>query len=337
MKVLVTGGAGYIGSVTTRLLAEAGHEVVVFDNLERGHVEAVDPRAALVRGDLRRPEEIRRAVGEHQPEAVVHFAAYAYVGESVSDPVGYYRNNVGGALALVEAIAAAGDVRRIVFSSTCATYGEPPEMPIRETMPQRPANPYGETKLAVERLLLAAQGPLGLEPVFLRYFNAAGASGDLGEDHDPETHLIPLALDAARGRRPHLEIFGDDYDTPDGTCVRDYVHVEDLARAHLLALQAEVTGAFNLGTGRGHSVREVIDTAARVSGREVPHRVGPRRAGDPPTLVADATHAHEILGWTPGSPALETIITDAWEWHRRYPEGYRSPAAAGWRRASPSR
>ncbi len=323
MKVLVTGGAGYIGSVTTKLLLEAGHRVVVFDNLERGHREAVDRRAEFVHGDLRNREEIRQALVEHRPEAVVHFAAYAYVGESVHKPLEYYENNLGGGISLVGAMAAAG-VRRIVFSSTCATYGEPERQPIPETTPQSPTNPYGETKLALERLLLWGRESMDLEPVFLRYFNAAGAALDLGEDHDPETHLIPLVLQVALGGRRKIEVFGDDYDTVDGTCVRDYIHVADLARAHVLALEKGARGAYNLGTGAGHSVRQVIDTASKVTGRPIAFETAPRRAGDPPILVADATKAAEELGWRPQSSDLETILADAWDWHRRHPNGYQS-------------
>lgn len=323
MKILVTGGAGYIGSITTRLLLDSGHEVVVFDNLERGHREAVDHRAGFIRGDLRTRGEIQSAVTKVEPEAVVHFAAYAYVGESVTEPAKYYANNVGGGIALVEAMVASG-VRRIVFSSTCSTYGEDARIPIDESAAQQPTNPYAETKLAIERLLSACSASHGLQPVFLRYFNAAGAAFGLGEDHQPETHLIPLVLEVAAGRRSHIDIFGSDYETPDGTCVRDYIHVKDLARAHVLALEGGAAGAFNLGTGNGHSVQNVIDTAAAVTGRPIGTRACPRRPGDPPALVADARKAREVLAWEPESPALETIIEDAWRWHQEHPQGYES-------------
>ncbi|MFQ5527092.1 MAG: UDP-glucose 4-epimerase GalE [Thermoanaerobaculia bacterium] len=330
MRVLVTGGAGYIGSITTRQLLDAGHEVTVFDNLENGHLEAVDRRADFVRGDLRASGDIERAIREARPEAVVHFAAYAYVGESMADPVGYYGNNVGGAIALLEAMTKA-DVRRIVFSSSCATYGDPERSPIVEDTAKRPTNPYGETKLAVERLLGWLRQTQGLEPVLLRYFNAAGASGDLGEDHDPETHLIPLALSVALGQRESLQLFGDDYDTPDGTCVRDYVHVDDLARAHVMALSSERLGAFNLGTGRGHSVREVVETAVAVSQTRISTEIKPRRMGDPAILIADPAKANRLLGWEARSPDLQTIIADAWQWHSRFPQGYASAPGVDWR------
>ena len=327
MRILVTGGAGYIGSITTKLLLESGHDVAVFDSLERGHVEAVDRRAKFTRGDLRHPGEIGEAMAAFEPDAIVHFAAYAYVGESVVEPFKYYNNNIGGGLALVEAMIDTG-VRRIVFSSTCSTYGETARIPIDETAAQLPTNPYAETKLAIERLLEACAVSHGLEPVFLRYFNAAGAAFGLGEDHVPETHLVPLVLEAAAGRRSRIDIFGDDYETPDGTCVRDYIHVADLARAHVLALDRGVSGAFNLGTGNGHSVRNVIDTAAAVTGRSIATKVCPRRAGDPPVLVADARKARDVLAWEPQSADLETIIEDAWRWHRAHPHGYRSATDA---------
>lgn len=330
MKVLVTGGAGYIGSITTRMLVDADHEVLVFDNLERGHIEAVDPRAEFVEGDLRNPGEIRKAMLAYAPEAIVHFAGYAYVGESVEEPEWYHRNNVGGGTALIEAMVEAG-VRRIVFSSTCSTYGDAAEIPIGEDAPQLPTNPYAETKLAMERLLLSREATDGLEPVFLRYFNAAGAGQGLGEDHDPETHLIPLVLQVASGNQNRIDIFGDDYDTPDGTCIRDYIHIEDLARAHLLALNCKELGAFNLGTGVGHSVREVVAAAVKVTGQQIETRICPRRAGDPPILVANPAKARGVLGWEPQSPNLETILADAWEWHQEHPEGYRSQPEKGWR------
>jgi UDP-glucose 4-epimerase len=321
MKIMVTGGAGYVGSFTVRLLADAGHEVVVFDSLERGHAAAVDSRATLIVGDLRSKSDIGQAMLASSPDAVIHFAAYAYVGESMEEPLRYFENNVGGGIHLVEAMAAAA-VDRIIFSSTCATYGEPERMPITEAFEQRPTNPYGETKLAMEKLLRWLQSTKGLRPTFLRYFNACGAWDHLGEDHDPETHIIPLLLQCALGQREGFRIFGDDYETPDGTCVRDYIHVRDLAQAHLLALDLDAPGAFNLGTGSGYSVREVIGAARSVTGHEIPVAVSPRREGDPPTLIADASNAREGLGWTPRFPLIETILSDAWEWHQKHPHGY---------------
>jgi UDP-glucose 4-epimerase len=321
MKVLVTGGAGYIGSVTVRVLLDGGHEVVVFDNLLRGHRAAVDPRAHLLEGDLRNREDIRRALQSTAPDAVVHFAAFAYVGESMEDPGLYFQNNVGGGIHLAAAMAAAG-VRRIIFSSTCATYGEPDRMPITEDAPQRPTNPYGESKLQFERILGWYERRCGFRPVFLRYFNACGAHGGLGEDHEPEPHLIPLLLRVAQGRGKRITVFGEDYDTPDGTCIRDYIHVHDLARAHVLALESEATGPFNLGNGQGASVKEVLTAAREVTGHPIPAETGPRRPGDPPRLVADASRAREVLGWAPARPAIREIIRDAWAWQRAHPDGY---------------
>lgn len=321
MNVLVTGGAGYIGSVSVKLLLDAGHEVVVFDNLERGHRAAVDPRATLVVGDLRDPDPIREAMLSARPDAVMHFAAYAYVGESMADPMLYFRNNVQGGLNLVDAMLAA-DVRKIIFSSTCATYGQPEVVPITEDTAQRPENPYGESKLMLEKVLLWHQARKDFEPVFLRYFNACGASGQLGEDHQPEPHLIPLVLQVALGQRERIRVFGDDYDTPDGTCVRDYIHIEDLGQAHVLALAPGIAGAFNLGNGNGYSVKEVIETAREVTGHPIPQVVAPRRPGDPPYLIAGAAKAREVLGWRPAYPALRTILEHAWGWHREHPNGY---------------
>jgi UDP-glucose-4-epimerase GalE len=321
MKVIVTGGAGYVGSFAVRLLADAGHDVVVFDSLERGHTAAVDPRAELIVGDLRSRPDIAKAVGSVKPDAVMHFAAYAYVGESMGDPVRYFGNNVGGSINLIEAMAEF-DVRRIIFSSTCATYGEPEKMPITEATDQRPTNPYGETKLIMEKLLSWMQRTKGFEPTFLRYFNACGAWDHLGEDHDPEPHIIPLLMQCALGQREEFRIFGDDYETPDGTCIRDYIHVRDLAQAHLAALESKAIGAFNLGTGSGYSVKQVIDAARSVTGKPIPVSVSDRRVGDPPHLVADATKARQNLGWSARFPAIETILSDAWTWHQSHPHGY---------------
>jgi UDP-arabinose 4-epimerase len=321
MSILIVGGAGYIGSHTAKLVAASGRRPVVFDNLVYGHRAAVK-WGPFVEGDLAEPEAIRRALSEHAVEAVIHFAAYAYVGESMSDPGKYFRNNVAGTINLLDAMVAVG-VRDLVFSSTCATYGEPREVPISEAHPQNPVNPYGETKLAVERMLRWYGQAHGLRYAALRYFNAAGADpdGDLGEEHAPETHLIPLAIAAAYGRGGPLSIFGTDYPTPDGTAVRDYIHVADLAEAHLLALAALAKGTaslhLNLGTGRGSSVREVITSVEKASGHAVPVREVGRRAGDPPVLVADARQAGERLGWKPRYPELDTIVAHAVRWHAR--------------------
>ncbi|HRZ11723.1 MAG TPA: UDP-glucose 4-epimerase GalE [Kiritimatiellia bacterium] len=323
MKIFLTGGAGYIGSVTSELLLDSGHEVVVFDNLERGHAEALDPRARFVRGDLRERGQILDALAAARPDAVMHFAAYALVGESMQDPQLYFRNNVAGGVNLLDA-ALKQKVRKFIFSSTCATYGVPDRVPMTEETPQRPANPYGESKLMFEKILLWAERLHGIEPVFLRYFNACGATEKLGEDHEPETHLIPNVLRAALGRQEAVQVFGDDYDTPDGTCVRDYIHIVDLAQAHMLALREGVSGAFNLGNGEGFSVRQVIEAAREVTGRPIPVRMAPRRPGDPPRLVAAARKAAAALGWKPKHPDLRTILRHAWAWHQAHPSGYAS-------------
>jgi len=321
MSILIVGGAGYIGSHTAKLVAASGHRPVVFDNLVYGHRAAVK-WGPFVEGDLADPGAIRQALSEHAVEAVIHFAAYAYVGESMTDPGKYFRNNVAGTINLLDAMVAVG-VRDLVFSSTCATYGEPREVPISESHPQDPVNAYGETKLAVERMLRWYGQAHGLRYAALRYFNAAGADpdGDVGEDHSPETHLIPLAIEAALGRGNPLSIFGTDYPTPDGTAVRDYIHVLDLGEAHLLALAALGKGTnslhLNLGTGRGSSVREVITSVEKATGRAVPVREVGRRAGDPPVLVADARQAGERLGWKPRYPDLDTIVAHAVRWHGR--------------------
>ena len=324
--VLVTGGAGYIGSHTTKALSRAGYRVVAYDNLVAGHAEAVK-FGPLVRGDISDVAALRAALREHAINAVMHFAGYLDVGESVRDPVKYYRNNVTGTLAVLEAMAAES-VRHFVLSSTCATYGEPVETPILETHPQLPVSSYGESKLAVERALPHFERAHGISAMSLRYFNAAGADpdGDLGEDHSPEIHIIPRTIDAATGGRG-VEIFGDDYPTPDGTCLRDYVHVSDLADGHLRALEALVetgkSGAYNLGSGHPHSVREVVAEVERVAGRNVPWTVAPRRPGDPAVLYAAAHKAHTELHWKPRFSDLGTIITTAWNWHRAHPHGYR--------------
>ncbi|MBV9860020.1 MAG: UDP-glucose 4-epimerase GalE [Alphaproteobacteria bacterium] len=318
--VLVTGGAGYIGSHACKALAVAGYRPVTYDNLSRGHRHAVR-WGPFVEGRLDDTARLRDALSVHSVCAVMHFAAFAYVGESASDPALYYRNNVCGSLSLLEAMREVG-IDTIVFSSTCATYGTPQAIPIRETTPQHPVNPYGETKLAVERALHWLDRGCGLRHVALRYFNAAGADpdGEIGEEHEPETHLIPLVLRAASGEGGPIEIYGTDYPTPDGTAIRDYIHVQDLAEAHVRALDYLAGGgesrAINLGTGRGHSVREIIAAAERVGGRPVPYRDAPRRAGDPPILVADPRLAAELLGWRAQLSDVDTIMRTALAWHR---------------------
>lgn len=326
MAVLVTGGAGYIGSVFVEALVAGGERAVVLDDLSRGHRSAVHPEAAFYEGRTGDRELVARITREHPLDACVHFAAFAYVGESVSDPGRYFDNNFGQAQALFESLVAA-DVKRVVFSSTCATYGVPRTVPIPESHPQWPINPYGWSKFFVERLLESFDRAHGLRFVALRYFNAAGATPRSGEHHEPETHLIPLALRAAAGRRPKLKVFGHDYDTPDGTAVRDYVHVGDLGEAHLLALahlrRGGASELLNLGTGTGYSVLEVIEAARRMTGRDVPCESAARREGDPPRLVADASRARAVLGWTPRQPSLDAIVRSAWDWMQAHPEGYR--------------
>lgn len=325
MHVLVTGGAGYIGGHAVRALLRAGHEVTIYDDLSVGHRRAV-PTEQLIVGSLHERERLKDLMRAKRIDAVMHFAAFTLVGESAADPEKYYVNNVGGSFALFSAMREAG-VRRCVFSSTAAVYGEPERVPISEDSPLAPVNPYGCTKLAIERALSDFARAYGWGTAALRYFNAAGASpaGDIGEDHRPESHLVPLVLQTALGKRESIQIFGADYPTPDGTCVRDYVHVEDLASAHIAALERladEVSLTANLGVGRGYSVREVIDMCRMVTGRDIPERVAPRRAGDPPTLVADASRAHSLLSWQPKYSDLETIVETAWRWHREHPDGY---------------
>jgi UDP-glucose-4-epimerase GalE len=327
--ILVTGGAGYIGSHAVKALRRAGREVVVYDNLSAGHREAVRG-AALVEGDVLDVERLRRTMRHHGVSAVMHFAARLSVPESVTDPVGYYRTNVTGALSVLEAMAAES-VPSFVFSSTCAVYGEPQEAPISESHPTAPVNPYGQTKLAVEHALPHFERAYGIRSIRLRYFNAAGADpdGELGEDHDPEIHVIPRAIEAATGG-PELQIFGDDYPTPDGTCLRDYVHVSDLADAHLLALDAlEETGrsaTYNLGTGRPHSVGEVVETVSRVCGQAVQSSLAARRPGDPAVLFASPGRAFEELHWRPKFAELSAIVETAWRWRRAHPHGYEGSA-----------
>ena len=319
MRILVTGGAGYIGSHVVWYLLQHGHQPVTFDNLSRGHADAV--RGPLVRGDLCRREDLEAAFDEHRPQAVMHFAAHSIVGESVSDPRIYWHDNLVGALNLLD-VMLARQVKLFVFSSTAATYGDPQTVPIPEDHRQLPVNPYGDTKLAIERILSAYSAAYDLRFAALRYFNAAGALPDegLGERHDPETHLIPLVLQAAAGQRPEIKIFGRDYDTDDGTCVRDYIHVLDLAEAHLAALEYMALEdrdlKLNLGTGEGYSVLQVIEAARDVTGQAIPAADAPRRAGDPPVLVAAADRAREVLGWKAGRSDLRSIIEAAWKFHQ---------------------
>lgn len=325
MRILVTGGAGYIGSHTVRQLLAGGHEVTVFDSLDYGHRQAV-PAANLVVGNLRDIDHVDNLLLVNRIEAVVHFAAFAYVGESVTNPAKYYTNNLMYSLQLLDRCRRNG-VQKFVFSSTCATYGIPEKVPITEDTPQKPVNPYGNSKLAFEYALADYAGAYPFGFCALRYFNASGAAedGTIGEDHNPETHLIPLVFQAAMGKIPNVSIFGTDYPTPDGTCVRDYIHVDDLARAHILALDKIQPGAklaYNVGIGRGYSVREVISAVEEITGLKVPVKEGPRRAGDPPALVADAGKIKRELGWAPKYDRLKAILETAWRWHKAHPNGY---------------
>ncbi|MGE0445622.1 MAG: UDP-glucose 4-epimerase GalE [Vicinamibacterales bacterium] len=324
--VLVTGGAGYIGSHTAKALRQAGHAVVIYDNLSAGHRQAA-LGAPLIEGDIRDVDAVRRTIRESGATAVMHFAAWLAVADSVKDPAGYYRNNVSGTLGTLEAMALEG-CRHFVFSSTCAVYGEPVETPLRETHPTNPINAYGQTKLAVEHALPHFERAYGIRSIRLRYFNAAGADpdGELGEDHDPEVHVIPRAFMAASGGEP-MQLFGEDYPTPDGTCLRDYIHVSDLADAHVRALSRLERGgpsaSYNVGTERPSSVRDVIASVERVTGRKVAYTTAPRRPGDPAVLYASATRIREDLGWVPTRPELDTIVGDAWRWHAAHPKGFK--------------
>lgn len=325
-RIVVTGGAGYIGSHAVRALTDAGHAVAVIDDLSEGHAQALPRGVELVRARLHDREQVHRLLVAHRADAVMHFAAWLKVGESVGKPIEYFNNNVAGTLAVLEAMRDAG-VKRFVFSSTCAVYGEPTAVPIVEDEKKQPINPYGETKLAVERMLPFLERAFGLKWIALRYFNAAGAhpDGTIGEDHADEIHLIPLAIRAANGGTP-LKVFGEDYPTPDGTCQRDYIHVCDLADAHIRALEALERGAassaYNIGTGTPHSVKSVIDTVGRVLGRPVAWESAPRRPGDPAVLYASSDRAQRELGWTPRFPDLEVIVRHAWQWHSTHPDGY---------------
>jgi len=325
MNVLITGGAGYIGSITATAVLQRGHGVVVLDDLSTGHREAVPPVAAFVEADIADQAAVCAAVERYGIDAVMHFAALSLVGDSMRRPLDYYANNVSGSIALLRALEVSG-VRRFVLSSTAAVYGTPRSVPIQESAALAPENVYGETKLTVERLLtwLASTTDLGYS--VLRYFNAAGASERQGEDHDPETHLIPLVLQAAAGKRDGVEVYGTDYETADGTAVRDYVHVLDLAEAHVLALEAiepGVGGAYNLGSGSGYSVRQVVEVCREVTGVDFAVREAPRRAGDPAVLVADSSKARTELGWSPAHESLEEMVASAWRWHKAHPDGYR--------------
>ena len=321
MNVFVTGGAGYIGSVCTEELLNAGHQVTVYDNLTEGHRSAVDARAKFVLGKPEEPNHIAKAIQDAKPEAILHFAASALVGESMTNPGKYFHNNVVNGLALLDA-ALKGGVKKFVFSSTCATYGPPDRVPMTEDLPQRPINPYGESKLMFEKMLQWYHQIHGLEFVAFRYFNAAGASPNFGEHHKIETHLIPNVLKVPLGKSKQVEIYGTDYPTPDGTCIRDYIHIIDLAQAHILALAPGKQGFFNLGNGDGYSVRQVIETCEQITGTKIPAIEKPRRPGDPPKLVAAAHKAIQELGWKPQYPKLHDIISTAWAWHKKHPEGY---------------
>jgi UDP-glucose 4-epimerase len=323
MSILVTGGAGYIGSVATEELIAAGHDVVVYDNLLYGHREAVHPQAAFEEGDLADKDRLRHVFETHPIEAVMHFAAHSIVPISMQDPLPFVRDNVSNAINLLEAMVA-HDVKRFILSSTASVYGDPEKVPIAEDDRLAPSSPYGESKLMIERMLHWCEVRYGLCYASLRYFNAAGASEACGEDHDPETHLIPLVLEVALGQRDHLDIYGDDYPTRDGTCVRDYIHVVDLAQAHVLALEAldEESCVYNLGNGQGFTVQEVIATARAVTGHPIPATIAPRRPGDPATLVASSDRIRHDLNWQPRYPDLEEIVESAWRWHQAHPNGY---------------
>jgi UDP-glucose 4-epimerase len=321
MKILVAGGAGYIGSVCAELLLDEGHSVSIFDNLSEGHRAAIDSRAQLTEGDLQDRQLIEKTLSKQKPDAVMHFAANALVGESMQNPSKYFRNNVANGLNLLDAMVAAG-IGKIIFSSTCAIFGPPEKLPIEETTPKQPINPYGESKLTFEKILRWYDQIHGVKFVCLRYFNAAGASTKFGEDHRCETHLIPNVLKVALGEKTNVEIFGTDYDTPDGTCIRDYIHIIDLAQAHMLALGSSKSEFYNLGTGGGASVRQVIDSCRKITGRKIDVVEKPRRPGDPPRLIATSEKIKRELGWKPQFQSLDQIIESAWKWHQKFPRGY---------------
>ena len=320
-KIFIAGGAGYIGSACTEYMLNHGYQVTVFDSLVTGHEKAVDPRAEFIRGDLAEREKLLELFRKGGYDAVMHFAAFSLVGESMKDPGKYFRNNLANAINLADA-AVEGKVQAFVFSSTAATFGEPENIPIREHDTQKPINPYGESKLCFEKVLNWYSRIYGLKYVALRYFNAAGATENYGEDHNPESHLIPILLQVAQGRREKAMLFGDDYDTPDGTCIRDYIHILDLAQAHEKALYAPRSGHYNLGTGNGLSVKEILETARRVTGKPIPADVVPRRPGDPPRLIACSDLAKKELGWQPQFENAEAIIQSVWKWMAKFPNGY---------------
>lgn len=329
MSILVLGGAGYVGSHSVYQLIDEGNDVVVVDNLQQGHEAAIHPKAKFYKGDIRDRSFLQSVFEKETIDAVIHFAANSLVGVSMETPLEYYDNNVFGTQVVLETMKA-NNVKYIVFSSTAATYGEPKQVPITEDMPTVPTNTYGETKLAMEKMIKWTEIAHGIKYVSLRYFNVAGArtTGEIGEDHNPETHLIPVVLQAALGTREFITIFGEDYDTPDGTCIRDYIHVEDLIDAHILALQYLQNGGesniFNLGSNSGFSVKEIVETAKEVTQREIPVRIGERRAGDPSTLIASSAKAKEVLAWEPKRTSIQDIIKDAWNWHVNHPNGYES-------------
>jgi UDP-glucose 4-epimerase len=321
VRIFVTGGAGYIGSICVEELLQHGHDVIVFDNLSEGHRMAIDPRATFIQGDLNDSKSVSLAINTSRPDAVMHLAANALVSESMQNPYKYFHSNLCGGLNLLNAMIENG-IRRLVFSSTCATFGTPDRVPIEEDTPQNPINPYGESKLMFERILRWFDQIHALTFVALRYFNVAGASEKYGEHHRTETHLIPRILQVALGRLPHAEIYGTDFPTPDGTCIRDYIHVQDLASAHILALSADRSGFYNLGTGGGTSVREVINACRKITGHAIPTIERPRRAGDPARLIASSERARDSLGWKPLFENIEAIVQSAWRWHLAHPEGY---------------
>lgn len=333
MNALVTGGAGYIGSATVRALMEAGHQPVVYDNLSKGHRGAVPAGVPFYQADIHQTERLMEVMQRHQIDAVVHFAALSLVGESGANPMEYYTNNVAGTLSILQAMRNC-KIRNIVFSSTAAVYGEPDVSPIPEETEKHPINVYGRTKLMVETILWDFEQAYGLRPIALRYFNAAGAipTGEIGEDHTPETHLIPIVMQVANGQRERITIFGEDYPTPDGTCIRDYIHVYDLAKAHVLALDSlqngGPTGAFNVGYGKGYSVKEVVDACEQAVGKPIPRAMGARREGDPASLVADTSRIQRELGFTPQYDDLLTIAKHAWKWHQGHPEGFQDDETA---------
>ena len=327
MSILVLGGAGYIGSHAVDQLITNGKQVVVIDNLQTGHKKALHPNAIFYEGDIRNKVFMQSVFSKEEIDGVIHFAANSLVGESVEKPLLYFNNNVYGTQITLEVMEEFG-VKNIVFSSTAATYGEPKELPIKETTPTNPKNPYGESKLMMEKMMKWCDSAYGIRYVALRYFNVAGAKADasIGEDHTPETHLVPIILQVALGQRASLDIFGDDYDTPDGTCIRDYVYIEDLINAHILALEYLQKGGksdvFNLGSNQGFSVNEMVVAARKVTGKEIPAKIGPRRAGDPASLIASSEKAKMTLGWQPKMTEIQSIIETAWQWHKRHPNGY---------------